>query len=88
VFVDAYARRLPQDAKGVIVALMRRQSAAQSAKLEQEDLITQINGQPVESLEQFKEVYQAARKEKPKEAVVLVVRREGQDDTVRIEPPQ
>ena len=88
VFVDAYARRLPQDAKGVIVALMRRQSAAQSAKLEQEDLITQLNGQPVESLEQFKEVYQAARKDKPKGAVVLVVRREGQDDTVRIEPPQ
>jgi serine protease Do len=88
VFVDTYSRRLPADAKGVIVALMRRQSAAQSAKLEQDDLITQINGQPVTGLEQFKEVYQAARKEKPKEAVVLVVRRESQDDTVRIEPPQ
>jgi S1-C subfamily serine protease len=88
MFVDSYARRLPRDAKGVIVALMRRQSAAQSAKLEQDDLITQINGQPVTSLEQFKEAYQAARKEKPKEAVVLVVHRESQDDTVRIEPPQ
>jgi hypothetical protein len=39
-------------------------------------------------LDEFQKSYEQARKDKPKEAVVLVVRREGSEDTVRIEPPQ
>lgn len=88
VFIDTYTRRLAADAKGVVVAVVRPQGAAETGKLQREDLITQLNGQPVGDLEQFQKDFEAARKAKPKEAVVLVVRREGREDTVRIEPPQ
>jgi S1-C subfamily serine protease len=88
VFMDAYSRKLPQDTKGVIVSFTKQQSAAASAKLALGDLITEFNREPVKDLEDFKTKYQAFRKEKPNEAVVLVVTREGRSDTVRIEPPQ
>jgi serine protease Do len=87
-FWDTYARRLPLDTNGVAVALIKPQSAAQTGHLRNGDLITQLNGQPVTDLEEFQKAYEKARKDKPKDAVVLVVRREGSEDTVRIEPPQ
>lgn len=87
-FWDTYARHLAADTKGVAVALVKPQSSAQSGNLRREDLITQLNAQPVTDVEQFKTAYQAARKEKPRDAVVLVIRRGGREDTVRIEPPQ
>lgn len=88
VFADRYNRRLPLDAPGVAVAMIKPQSASQSAGLQIDDLIAQLNGEPVEGLEQFKKVYQQARKDNPREAVVLVVKRRGREDTVRIEPPR
>jgi len=87
-FFDTYPRRLPLDTKGVAVALMQPQGAARSGGLQMNDIITQLNGQPVTGVEQFKTAYKELRKEKPKEAIVFVVRREGREDTVRIEPPQ
>lgn len=93
MFTDTYARHLPADAKGVVVSLIKPQSSAQTGGLQgnsspRSDVVTSINGQPVTDLASFEKLYQAARKDKPKEALVLVVRREGQDNTVRIEPPQ
>ena len=75
-FWDNYARHLPADSKGVVVALIRPQSSSQSGGLNNNDLITQLNGQPVTDVGEFEKVYQKDRKDKPKEAVVLVVRRE------------
>lgn len=89
VFGDAYARHLdPATSKGVIVALIRPQSSAQNARLEINDMIVELNGQPLTGLEDFQKKYDDFRKEKPKEAVVLVVLREGKNQTIRIEPPQ
>ena len=88
VFIDTYVRRLAPDAGGVVVAVVRPQGAAETGKLQRDDLITQLNGQAVKDLEQFQKDFEAARAAKPREAVVLVVRREGREDTVRIEPPQ
>ncbi|HEV2293614.1 MAG TPA: PDZ domain-containing protein [Tepidisphaeraceae bacterium] len=88
VFVDRYQRRLKDDAKGVVVALIKPQSSAQSAKLGMNDLIVEMNGEPVSSVEDFKKQYEAMRKEKPKEPVVLVVQRESNTQVIRIEPPQ
>lgn len=89
VFGDAYSRYLDaRTAKGVVVALVRPQSSAQTARLDMNDLIVELNGQPVTSLEQFQKDYEAFRKERPREAVVLVVLREGKNQTIRIEPPQ
>ena len=88
LFMDAYARRLEPDAKGVIVALIRPQSAAQTGGLQNNDLITELNRQPVTDLEQFKKAYQEFRKANPREAVVMVVQRAGNTKVIRIEPPQ
>jgi hypothetical protein len=68
-FIDAYARRLGQDAKGVVVAFIRPQSAAETGGLKGNDLVTQLNGEPVTDLEQFHQRFDAARKDKPKDAV-------------------
>jgi serine protease Do len=88
VFVDTYSRHLKPDAKGVVVDLIKRQSAAASAGLHSTDLITELNREPVTSVDEFKKQLEQFRKDKPKEAVVMVVLREGQTQTIRIEPPQ
>ncbi len=88
VFIDKYQRRLKDDAAGVVVTLIKPQSSAASAKLGMNDMITEMNGNPVTGVEEFQKAYEATRKEKPKEPVVLVVQREGNTQVIRIEPPQ
>jgi serine protease Do len=88
VFMDTYVRKLAPDAKGVVVSVIKPQSSSQAAKLQGNDLITEMNGAPVEDLEQFKKDLEAFRKDKPREALVLVVLRDGTTQTIRIEPPQ
>jgi serine protease Do len=88
VFMDTYARRLEPDARGVVVALIRPQSAAQTGGLQPNDLITELNREPVTSLEQFQKAYQDFRKASPREAVVMVVQRDANTKVIRIEPPQ
>jgi len=87
-FYDTYARRLPADTKGVAVTVIRPQGAAESGGLTGIDLVTQLNGEPVTDVGDFETKYKAARKAKPKDPVVLVVNRQGRENTVRIEPPQ
>ncbi|MBC8108597.1 MAG: PDZ domain-containing protein [Anaerolineae bacterium] len=89
VFEDTYARKQPADLKGVIVTMIKPNSAAASAKLAREDIITQFNSMPVSDVDQFESTYKAFRSEKPKEAIVLVImKRDGTTQTIRIEPPQ
>lgn len=93
VFQDTYSRRLPADSKGVVVSLIKPQSNAQSGGLQgnsspRSDVIISLNGEQVTDIKQFQSAYEKIRKDKPKEPVVLVVQREGRENTVRIEPPQ
>lgn len=88
VFDDTYMRKLAQDAPGVLVAIIRPQSAAQTGGLHVGDLVTDMNGKPVKDLESFQTAYQQFRKDKAHDAVVMVVLREGQNQTIRMEPPQ
>jgi serine protease Do len=88
VFQDIYTLKMPADQKGVIVALLRRQAAAQSGGLRMGDVITKLDNEPVTSIEQFEKDYKQIRKDKPREAIVLEVHRGDREDTVRIEPPQ
>lgn len=88
VFEDTYARRLPNDTKGVVVALIKPQSAAQQGSLQTSDLISRLNQTPVQNVDQFKSLYEAFRKDHPREAVVLEVLRGVNTQVVRIEPPQ
>jgi S1-C subfamily serine protease len=88
VFQDTYRRKLPAEQKGVVIALVKPAGAAQAGKLERGDLITKLNQTPITDVEQFKKVYQEFRKAKPKEAVVLEAVRGGNDEIIRLEPPQ
>jgi serine protease Do len=88
VFSDRYGLKLAKDAKGVIVSLLRPQSAAQTGGLHMNDVITKVDNEPVTDIDQFKKAYQQLRKDKPKEAIVLEVHRGDRENTVRIEPPQ
>ena len=88
VFNDTYARKLATDYKGVLVDRERPQSAAQSAGLQNGDIIIRLNNTPVTDLAEFEELYKKVRKEKPHDALVAVVQRKNNEDTIRIEPPQ
>jgi S1-C subfamily serine protease len=88
-FVDTYRRRVPVNTAGVVVALLRPQAAAQAAHLGMNDLITQMNGKPVEDLDEFKKDYQEARKDRPNDPLVLeVTKLDGKQETINIQPPQ
>jgi serine protease Do len=88
-FVDAYSRKLPAATPGVVVALLRPQAAAQAAKLEVNELVIQMNGKPVSTLEKFKTDYQQFRKDRPNDPVVFEVSQpDGKEQTINIEPPQ
>jgi serine protease Do len=87
VFEDTYARRLPADTTGALVALVKPGSSSHD-KLRPGDLITRINQTEVESLEQFRERYEEYRKTHPRDAVVLEVLRGVNTQVIRIEPPQ
>jgi S1-C subfamily serine protease len=88
-FVDTYRRHAAATTTGVVVALLRPQAAAQAARLEMSDLITQMNGKPVENLDEFKKDYQESRKERPNDPLVLeVTRLDGKEQTINIQPPQ
>jgi serine protease Do len=88
VFTDKYGMHLPEDQKGVLVALLRPQAAAQTGGLRHNDLITRLDNEPVTDVEHFHKAYDTLRKDKPKQAIVMEVRRGDREDTVRIEAPQ
>jgi S1-C subfamily serine protease len=88
VFLDRYTRKLGDDATGLVVDMIKPQSTAQTGRLQRNDFVTQLNGQPVKTVEEFKAAYETFRKEKPREAIVLQVVREGNTQIIRIEPPQ
>lgn len=88
VFADLYAKHLPPDTKGVIVSYIRPSSSAASAKLNPNDLVTELDHTPVTDLGQFQKLYQQFRKEKATEAIVVAVIRDGNTQVIRIEPPQ
>jgi len=89
VFDDTYVRKQAADLKGVIVSLTKREGSAAAAGLVVEDVITSINGKPVERLDQFEDEYKSLRKSKPREPIVFVVLKpDGSTKTIKIEPPQ
>jgi S1-C subfamily serine protease len=88
VFNDLYARKLEEDAPGILVEFVRPNAAAQSANLRPGDLIRQLNQTPIEDLAQFETAYTEFRDESPEEAVVLEVLRSGDTQVIRIEPPR
>jgi S1-C subfamily serine protease len=89
VLLDRYARHMkPGDAAGVVVTVLKPEASAQTAGLQPEDLVVQVNGQPTPNLAAFKSAYGDFRTTHAHDAIVMVVKREGREQTIRIEPPQ
>lgn len=88
VFLDRYNRKLATDAPGVVVDFVKPNSSAQTGRLARGDFVNQFNGNAVTTVDAFKSAYQQFRKDKPREAIVLQVLREGNTQIIRIEPPQ
>lgn len=87
-FSDRYQRKLDNGDGGVLVAIIRPSSSAQTGHLEREDMVMELNGQKVKDVDQFKTAYEQIRKDKPHEALVMEVKRNGSTQVIRIEPPQ
>lgn len=88
VFQDRYARRLEDNAGGVVVTFVKPQGNAQAGGLQRNDVITKINQTDVTKVEPFQAAYEAFRKDSAKESVVLEVLRGTDTQIVRIQPPQ
>jgi S1-C subfamily serine protease len=89
VLLDRYNLKLKKsDKDGVLVTILKEGGSAASAGLHPNDMVIQVNGQPVTDLDSFKSTYDEFRKNQPHEAIVMLVHRGSGDETIRIEPPQ
>jgi len=88
VFSDAYSRRLPQDTKGVMVALVKNGAPASlgSTPLQAGYLITKMDDQPVDNQQQFLDAVQKeSQKTDLKEMVFVVIQPTGQTQVCRVD---
>ena len=89
VLLDRYARKMkPADPLGVVVTVLKPEGSGQTAGLQPEDMVVQVNGQPTPDLATFKTTFGDFRKAHAHDPIVMVVKREGREQTIRIEPPQ
>jgi hypothetical protein len=88
VFNDAYARRLPQDTKGVMVALVKTGAPASlgSTPLRIGDLITKVNDDSVDNQKQFlAEMKKIEDAPDMKEAVFVVIHPDGNTEVCHVD---
>jgi len=86
--LDAYAQNLKPNANGLIVTAVKPGSAAAVGRLRSNDVVIQLNGQPVKNLEIFESTLDDFRRANPNTAVGLVVLRSGHEETISCEPPR
>jgi S1-C subfamily serine protease len=88
VFADAYQRRLPQDTKGVMVALVKQGSPAAlgATPLRAGLLITKVDDQSVDNQQQFLDVIKKEEaKAELKEMVFVVIQSTGETQVCRVD---
>ena len=88
VFADAYQRRLPQDTKGVMVALVKQGSPAAlgTTPLRAGLLITKVDDQSVDNQQQFLDVLKKEEaKTDLKEMVFVVIQATGETQVCRVD---
>jgi serine protease Do len=88
VFADAYARHLPQDTKGVMIALVKQGSPAQTSPtpLRAGLVITKVDDQPVDNQQQFLDVIKKEEaKGDLKEMVFVVIQTNGETQVCRVD---
>ncbi len=86
VLDDVLEMNLSDDQKGVVVLLVESGGAGEIAEVAPMDVIQQVDGKPVGSLAQWKEIYQQLRADKKDEVVLLVLRDGNETKFLRLKP--
>lgn len=86
VLTDVLDMNLSDEQKGVVVQIVESGGAAELAEMEPMDVVQQLDGKPVESIAQYKEVYNALAKDKQEEVLLLVLRDGNETKFIRIKP--
>lgn len=87
-FNDTYSRKLPENQKGVMIALVKQGAPASlgATALKQGFLITRLNDQEVENQKQFAQLLETATADaEQKEVVFRVIRPDGETQVCRID---
>jgi serine protease Do len=88
VFFDAYVRHLPQDTKGVMIALVKQGSPAYNIQppLQERYIITKVADQPVADQKEFLEIIKKEEaKADLKEMVFVAIAPNGQTGVYRVD---
>jgi S1-C subfamily serine protease len=88
VYIDRYAQQLDPEVQGVMVSLVKPGSLAQAAGLVPNEFVSTLNGVSITDVADFQKKLESSEKTHPHEAIILLVRQHGQDQTIRIESPQ
>ena len=88
VDLDKYAKNPPPEGAGLLVIDVMQRSASADGGLRQGDLVTAVNGTEITSAALFKKVITTAIKQKPDQAINLVIIRDKQQQTIPIMPPK
>jgi S1-C subfamily serine protease len=87
VMLDQYDENTPaakNGAKGVLVMYVPQQGPAYMGGLENNDLITAVNDQKVESISDFKKAVEDSVKAGPEKEIKLIIRRGKDAETMNI----
>ena len=85
VLSDRLSRELPASENGVVVANVTSASWAADAGLKADDIIKKVQDQDTPTLADFRKVFDAEVKKRPKEIVLFVLRGKKDTQIVRIE---
>ena len=83
---DRILRELPASETGVVVSFLNPAGWAHDGGLRPGDIIKKVHDQDTPTLAEFKKVFRAEVKKKPKEIVLFVLRGKKDTQLVRIEP--
>jgi serine protease Do len=86
--LDRFAQHLPPTAGGVIVSVIKPAGPALSAHLQPGQLVSRFNGEPIADVAEFQKKFDAWHSASPHDAMILLVSRDGHDQTIRVELPQ
>jgi serine protease Do len=88
VMLDQYIDANPAlKADGVIVAFIVQDRAAHAGGLQPNDVVTSVNDQPIKDVATFKQVMEGALRNKPTQAVNLLVKRGEKVEALSLQPP-
>jgi S1-C subfamily serine protease len=85
VLADRVSKELPASETGVVVAFLTPAGWAQDGGLQVGDIIKKVQDQDVATLADFRRVFEAEARKKPKEIVLFVLRGSKDTQLVRIE---